>query len=294
MVEAAPRFGVVVPAHGDPRALGRLLASLDVVEWPRDRLHVVVGIDGPDPRLEQVARARAGTVVVLPTNQGSYATRNAALDALPEVDLVAFTDSDCILTPAWLSAHAAALERSDMSGGGIEVTLRRKPSAAEYVDRMRHLNQELYVQVDGYAATANLAVRREVLNVVRFDGRLRSGGDNDFGTRAGQAGFSLSFTPEALVRHPARQTDREVMTKIRRICGGIRDSPARWEHRRLRDLRFTLQPGRTAWGLGYSRNPFWCMHVVVLQYRCERAVHRTVDAVRRQHGWPDPAPPPVA
>jgi cellulose synthase/poly-beta-1,6-N-acetylglucosamine synthase-like glycosyltransferase len=289
-----PRFAVVVPAHGDHEPLRRLLDTLPVVEWPRDRLHVVVALDGPDPVLEKVVREAGVNVVVLPSNQGSYAARNAAIDALPEVDLVAFTDADCILTRDWLRHHAVALQSADMSGGGIEVTMRPRPSAAEYVDRMRHLNQKLYVTVDGYAATANLAVRRSVLDKLRFDPRLRSGGDNDFGTRAGLAGFSLVYTPEALVQHPARQTDAEVMTKIRRICGGIRDNPARWETRRLRDLKFTLQPGRTAWGLGYSRNPFWCMHVVVLQYRCERAVHRAVDAVRADHGWPDPPREPIA
>jgi glycosyltransferase involved in cell wall biosynthesis len=172
--------------------MARLLETLGALDWPRDRLRICVGIDGPDPSLEKLVRDFGADAVVLKENRGSYAARNAALDVvLEDCDFVAFTDSDCLVSPGWLHGHAAALEGSPLSGGAIDVTLRARPSPAEFVDRHRHLRQEAYVTVQGYAATANLAVRRDVLVQMRFNDALRSGGDAEFCLRARAAGYSL-------------------------------------------------------------------------------------------------------
>lgn len=244
---------------------------------------VRVAIDGPDAELEAVCRDYHMTSLTLPENQGSYAARNAAIDSLPEdIEIVAFTDSDCIPSPHWIAEHVQALESADMSGGGIDVTLRRNPRPAEFVDRFRHLLQEHYVRGEGYAATANLAVRRDVLDTLRFNPQLRSGGDNDFGRRAREAGFSLVYSPQALVEHPARQSDRDVARKLDRIRTGIRANPTRWN---IRPVPFPpLKPkiARAAWRQGISRNPVWLTHAWLLQFWADWVIHRDVKRVRSE------------
>lgn len=250
------------------------------VDWPD--LLVVVAVDGPDPVLESIALERGAKVVVLASNQGSYAARNAAIDELPQdIDIVAFTDSDCIPSTGWIREHVEALADADMSGGGIEVTLRDKPSAAEFVDRFRHLKQELYVHGDGYAATANLAVNRRVLAELRFDPRLRSGGDNDFGRRAREAGFSLVYSPGASVEHPARRSDVEVRRKVHRILDGIRANPTRWNIRPVPFPPVKPRIANAAWNQGASRNLVWLLHAWLLQLWADWVIHRTVSRIRR-------------
>lgn len=253
--------------------------AIAAVEWPG--LLVRVAIDGPDPKLEAVCRDHHVTSVTLPENQGSYAARNEAIESLPDdIEIVAFTDSDCVPSPQWIAEHVQALESADMSGGGIDVTMRRNPRPAEFVDRFRHLLQEHYVRGEGYAATANLAVRRGVLDTLRFNPQLRSGGDNDFGRRAREAGFSLVYTPTALVQHPARQSDRDVAHKLHRILTGIRANPTRWN---IRPVPFPpLKPkiARAAWRQGISRNPVWLVHVWLLQFWADWVIYRDVKRVR--------------
>lgn len=200
----------------------------------------------------------------------------------PEITHVAFTDSDCIPTPGWLSGHERALQNSDMSGGAVDVTLRRRPTPAEYVDRARHLRQESYVLEEGYAATANLAVRREVLQALQFNGALRSGGDNDFGHRARALGFTLVYAPDAVVAHPARQTAAQVQTKVDRIVTGIRANPQRWTVRPV--PRSPLKPriakqAKNDTGIG---NPLWLLRVWRLQQRCDATISKAVTAIRAE------------
>ena len=212
---------VCIPAHGDAGSLARTLASLQSARLRADA-HVIVVVDGPDASLARVAESGgADTVIVLPTNQGSYAARNAAIDAIPPATkAVLFTDGDAIVDEGWITAHLDALLRAPRSGGAVEFQLSADPTPAEVVDASRHLDQRFYVESLQYAATANLAVRREVIDALRFDPTLRSGGDFEFGQRCAAAGYELVFTPEAIVRHPARATAVALLTKMDRVARG--------------------------------------------------------------------------
>ncbi|MFN2624780.1 MAG: glycosyltransferase family 2 protein, partial [Mycobacteriales bacterium] len=218
---------------------------------------------------------------------GSYAARNAALDLLPaDVEVVCFTDTDCIVSSGWVREHVKALATADLSGGAIDVTLRRNTSPAEWVDKLRHLKQETWVNVEGYAATANLAVRRSVVEQQRFDSRLRSGGDAEFCRHAAASGLRLVYSADAAVEHPARHQARELRRKVRRIAAGIRANPDRWENRVTPPRVVSLYIPRSAYRAGVSRNPVWLLRAFLLEQWAARQIRRAVVAVKRAKGWP--------
>jgi GT2 family glycosyltransferase len=200
-----------------------LLASLSRLQYPREYLQVVVAVDGPDPDLESVARKWADEVIVLPQNRGSYAARNAAIEAIAhDVHAVLFTDADAEVTPGWITGHLAALDRCDISAGHVQVTYRDdQPTVAELVDSVRFLDQRRLAEGLGHAATANMAVRPLVLRSVRFNPGLRSGGDREFGARARALGYQVSYTADAVVTHPARYSAPALIRKVVRVGRGI-------------------------------------------------------------------------
>jgi len=216
-----------------------------------------VAVDGPDRDLEQAAADAGAEVVTLESPGGSYAARNLALGHLhlEQLDAVLFTDADCLPQPGWIGAHVAALESTDLSGGAIEIPTRQQPSAAEFLDGVRHLRQRTYV-AEGYAATANLAVRPEVA-ALGFDGRLKTGGDSEFCVRARSLGYTIGYTEDAVVVHPARQTAREVMKKVLRLCSGVLSQQDRWATKRLPPLRSPIRRVRQARKAGASGGLFW-------------------------------------
>ena len=235
------KVAVIVPVRDDPH-------GLEVVAAPHRR----AGLPGrPDGRLHRGRRRRRcdpggrGAVGVTPIGispaRGSYFARNVALEQLPDdVEVVAFTDGDCLPAPGWLTGHIAALATADLSGGAIDVTLSARPHPAELVDKARHLQQHAYVTRDNYAATANLAVRRSVVDAMQFDSTLQTGGDVEFGRRATASGRRLVYTPRRARQHPARETTAELMRKITRICGGMSARADYWQ--RPRDPRRAAAP----------------------------------------------------
>jgi len=267
------RIAVVIPVRDEPTGLRRVLERIAAQDYPAHLVDVQVAIDGADPACVRVAEQFGADVVTLDPARGSYAARNAALERLAvDVQVVVFTDGDCLPARGWLTAHVAALETADMSGGAIDVTLRGRPRPAEFVDKMRHLRQEIYVTKDRYAATANLAVRRAVIDAMHFDATLQTGGDAEFGRRATAAGFTLAYTPDALVEHPARQSTAELMRKVGRICGGMSDRADYWSGREIPAPAWRHDVVRRAVRDGVSRNPLWLLRMVALERRCQQRI----------------------
>jgi colanic acid/amylovoran biosynthesis glycosyltransferase len=267
------RIAVVIPVRDEPTGLRRVLERIAAQDCPAGLVDVHVAVDGADPACVRVAEELGADVVTLDPSRGSYAARNAALERLADdVEVVVFTDGDCLPTARWLAAHLIALAAADMSGGAVEVTLRPHPHPAEFVDKVRHLRQEIYVAKDSYAATANLAVRREVVDAMRFDPTLQTGGDAEFGRRATAAGFRLVYTPDALVEHPARRTTAELMRKVARICGGMSDRAGYWRGREIPAPTWRRDIVRRALRDGVSRNPLWLLRMVALERRCQRRI----------------------
>lgn len=268
--ERLPSVAVCVPAYGDDSALERLLESVAAVHYPAPLLQVIVVVDGPDATLVSVARHHGAEVVELPVNRGSYAARNAAIAAVGRSSwAVLFADTDVVVGPEWVREHVTALQHADMSAGAVRFRFSTPVKPAEYVDAVRHLNQRLFAEALGYGATANLAVRREVLSDVTFDGSLRSGGDRDFGRRARDAGFSLAYTERAWVLHPARASVRQLFAKVNRIARGIEQLRAKniWSKE--------LEPYRRGSAVArahrekVSRGPAWDLSVWTLDHICD-------------------------
>lgn len=251
---------VCVPVRGDAAGLARLLRSMHDVD-------VVVAIDGPDDAVERVARDGGARVVVLPEPRGSYAARNAAVDATTS-DLVLFTDADAEVGPGWVEAHTRALEHHDLSGGPVRLELPAHPSPAQAVDAARHLDQRRYVDTLGFAATVNLGARRAVLERVRFDERLQSGGDFEFGQRTRAAGFTIAWTEDAWVAHPPRSSARAVLKKVRRVAKGAVDLQRAGHPASARGNRAKRRPVDVANDAGWRPGPWWRLRAWALDRAC--------------------------
>ncbi|MEY2471853.1 MAG: hypothetical protein QOK28_1182 [Actinomycetota bacterium] len=271
-----PVVGVCVPVFDEVGAIVATVRSIFAADYPRECLRVVVAVDGGDARVADAARAEGATVVEVVPNQGSYAARNAALAALADdVSAVLFTDADCEVAHGWIRSHLAALDGAPLSGGAVDFRFAREvPNPAEWVDSVRHLQQRTYVEQDGFAATCNLAVRREVFASLQFDPTLRTGGDADFCLRAKAAGFALVYTPEARITHPARARRDELLIKVRRIASGAPRVRALQGSSRRPTARLSLGTYRKARAAGYRVGPVWGLRACLLDYRAQRILER--------------------
>ncbi|MGE0704340.1 MAG: glycosyltransferase family 2 protein [Vicinamibacterales bacterium] len=246
-----PRISVVVPFRNGMSGLPALYDGLVRQTIGPDAFEVIWVDDGStDEGAGWLGdRSRNGWRLVRhPRSRGSYAARNTGVRAAAS-DNLAFIDVDCWPQPEWLAHGLEALARTSRVAGRIEFVLSKAPTLAELVDSNRFFRQEQYVQ-EGFAATANLFVTRDVFRIAgEFDERLRYGGDYEFGRRCTAAGVPISYNADAVVSHPARDTLIEVLRKGERVGYGagqvmrLGRSPLQVLVRRAAD-RLSLAAGR--------------------------------------------------
>lgn len=219
----APRVSVVVPVRDAERGVAALLERLAAQTYPDEGFEVVVVDDGSRDATAEVAAASGfARVERLSVSRGSYVARNRGL-AASRAPVVAFTDGDCRPRPDWLERGMAALDGGGpgLVAGRIAMQLSPRPSLAETIDVARGLDQRRCVEDWGFAATANVFVRRAVFEAIGpFNERLRSGGDDELSRRAVAAGFGLAYADDAVVDHVPRRTARAVARKAFRVGHG--------------------------------------------------------------------------
>lgn len=258
IASAGPVLSVIIPTYRDSARLALLLAALRVQEtvaWSDVEL-VIVDNDpsGPDPVPELPSLPFAVTLLGC-ERSGSYAARNAGVGVATGRFLV-FTDADCRPASDWLAAIMQAItEKPDsILAGEVRMDPGPAPNRWAVFDTVRGIPQAAFVR-RGYGATANLTVPRGVFDQLGgfADGRL-SGGDAEFCRRAGAQGIAISFLPEAVVYHPARDTRLALVTKARRIKGGqVATGPV--ARRILWSIRSLVPPLREMTGYLVSRYP---------------------------------------
>ncbi len=207
---------IIIPTYARPELDPGLVQALADQTYAGPVQVIVV-----DNNAEPTVKVPENWISVHEPTPGSYAARNAGVAAATG-DVLAFTDDDCCPDPSWLERAVAALARNPRSaiGGRVRLTTRPSPSAAESYEKMFDLQQRRFV-ASGFAATANLVVEADdFARVGRFDASLFSGGDVEWGRRAGLSGVTIIYADDVLVLHRARRTTREVLRKHRRVTGG--------------------------------------------------------------------------
>jgi hypothetical protein len=101
-----PSVSLVIAAHREGEVIAGKVANALALDWPRERLEVIVACDGsPD---DTVARARAaGADVVLDLPWGGKVRAQDAAVARARGDLLAFSDANALWEPDALRALAA-------------------------------------------------------------------------------------------------------------------------------------------------------------------------------------------
>ncbi|MDP3747237.1 MAG: glycosyltransferase [Phenylobacterium sp.] len=217
-MSAAPKVSVVIPHYRDLAGLDLCLRALAAQTYPAADFEVIVA-DNNSPEGEaavaEVIAGRARLVVV--TEKGAGPARNGGV-ALARGDILAFTDSDCVPEPAWLTEGLAALPAYDFIGGRVTVLVDdlTAMSGPEAFERVFAFDFKTYIEKKGFTGAGNLFCARAVFDKV---GGFRAAVSEDveWSFRARGMGLRLGYAPRAVVGHPARRTWDELWAKWRRV-----------------------------------------------------------------------------
>lgn len=219
-----PPVSILVPTWNDPR-LALCLASL-IAQRYAGAVEIVVIDNGSQESLAPLEVAYPGVRFLVERQPGSYAARNKGL-AVARGEVVAFTDSDCIADPDWLSCGVRSLLKAKgdaVVGGKIGMFLVNPdhPEPAAIYNYATGFRQWATIWFRGFTPTANLITYRNSFDTVGPFANIFSGGDWEWCRRARAAGHKLVYCHGAVVRHPARENAAGMMALMRRTIAGRR------------------------------------------------------------------------
>jgi glycosyltransferase involved in cell wall biosynthesis len=203
-----PMVSVVICAYNAERTTEACLKSLRELDYPN--YEVVVVDDGSRDATATIAARFPEFRLIRQPNKGLSVARNVGMQAA-RGEIIAYTDSDCVVDPHWLTFMVGAMAANgfDACGGPnyapheegrTEACVSASPGAPCHVltapDRAEHL------------AGCNMVFRKTVLQQIGgFDPQFTAAGDDvDICWRALDAGFVLGFCPAAFVWHFRRNT----------------------------------------------------------------------------------------
>ena len=202
-----------MPVRNGRSDVVELLEALRLQTLPRGTFEVVIGDDGSDDGMD-ASIVTDGSVRVVPGPPlNSYAARNRAVRAA-RGPVLAFCDADCRPEPSWLERGLAALACTDVAAGRIRFVVPEPRTVWTLLDMDSTKDHERQVR-EGTAETANLFLRRDLFDRVGgFDDSLPEHGDFDFVERCIAMGAHLTYAPDAVVWHPARQRARPFLRAL--------------------------------------------------------------------------------
>jgi O-antigen biosynthesis protein len=203
-----PRVSVVVCAYNAERTLDQCLTSLAALDYPD--YEVILVNDGSRDRTLDIAEEHGFCRIISQPNKGLSVARNVGAEAAAG-EIVAYTDSDCVADPDWLTYLIAKMEASDLAAcGGPNFPPREDGLVPSVVAVAPGGPTHVLIsdEVAEHIAGCNMAFRRDVLvGLGGFDPIYRAAGDDvDICWRFQDAGYVIGFSPAAVVWHFRRNT----------------------------------------------------------------------------------------
>ncbi|MCA9141703.1 MAG: glycosyltransferase [Planctomycetaceae bacterium] len=213
---AKPQVSIIVPTFNRATWLGDALRSLlEQQTGGKLEYEIVVCDNASTDHTAQVVASLAATSSIpirycYEPKPGDAPTRNRALQ-VASGQWLAFFDDDQLAPTNWLRELVAAADEAcgPIVGGAVQLELTER-ERLEFGIAIREALREtdLYPQLQPYLrnslpGTGNALVAKSVFDAIgNFDESFINGGsDYDFFSRARAAGFSLWYTPKAIVRH---------------------------------------------------------------------------------------------
>jgi cellulose synthase/poly-beta-1,6-N-acetylglucosamine synthase-like glycosyltransferase len=212
--ELTPSVAVVVAAHDEERVIARRVENLRALDYPPERLEIVVSSDASTDRTEELAAA-AGARVIRNPRGGKVAAQNRAVRETT-AEVVAFSDANATWAPDALRKLVRSFADPEVAYVCGRLVLQdaegdnREGAYWRYELALRESESRLHSVTGGNGAI--YAVRRE--DYVEVDPRF--GHDLAFPYLMVQRGRRAVYDPEALAfEKPTPTNETEYRRKVR-------------------------------------------------------------------------------
>jgi GT2 family glycosyltransferase len=205
---------LVIISHNEERNIGVCLSSVSRLDYPREKLEVIV-VDSSSDGTREIVLNHGGVRLIASATIGFSAKRNQGYRAASH-ELIAYLDADCTVPPDYIRRLLPRIAQKDVGAVGCNaypppgapflglcVACLGKPAggAIGFDCEAQFLERGV-----AWVGTGCTIYRKSALDAVGgFDEGLRHGNEDvDVSERLRKAGFVLEYERDAFVYHETR------------------------------------------------------------------------------------------
>lgn len=203
-----PLVAMIVPCYNEEHTVRGTVESLLALEYPKDKLRIVLVNDGSKDGTAAVMDSFAHepqVTVIHQANQGKHVALNAGIAAVPDAELVGCLDADSFVEPGALREMIGCFENPHVGASTAAMSV-YKPT--NMLERMQNAEYVLGIALRHILATVNgLYVTPGPFSLYRRDVVVELGGfrnghnteDMEMALRIQRAGYAIDSAPLARV-----------------------------------------------------------------------------------------------
>ena len=203
-----PNVSVIIPVYNAERTIKNCLNSVVSLNYPKKYFEIIIVNNNSTDKTADILHEFQDSIKVLDEKQrGASAARNRGITA-SKFDLIAFTDSDCIVDVNWLSEIISPLDKDNVGVAGGRILAWNPVNYIEKYGEIIHDHEKsINYFKPQYAITMNWASRKSVLlDAGLFNISLTRCQDVDMSFKIIQSGYDIIYNPDALVYHRNEKT----------------------------------------------------------------------------------------
>ena len=194
--ELIKMWSIIKEIKNRKNMIPRLITSLLNLDYPS--YEIIIVDDGSTDGSSELLDDYPITHLRLDHSVGSARARNIGIQSATH-QIIALTDSDCVVSQIWLKELVPYLAESDLIGGYVQY----HDYAEHRITPLSSITSEVEIKIKSeinFLNTANLLFRKSVWHTLKGFRSYRLE-DVDFSWRALKLGFRLRYTPKGLVYH---------------------------------------------------------------------------------------------
>ena len=234
------KISVVIPVYKDFERLLMCLQALENQGFEKDFFEVIIINNDPDQFLRRKDFPEYSYTLRVEQERkpGSYAARNKGVK-IANNEIIGFTDSDCVPDPKWLNSAYGVFQKDlnkeiGIVAGPVPLFFKHLQNfnAAEIYEKYTGFDFGAYTNSGTCGAGNWFSYKERLIEFDGFDENLKSNGDTELSGRISKR-YSVIYNPDVIVKHPARDSVRDIVFKYRRLLGGVfsrkyKDRPLRF------------------------------------------------------------------
>ncbi len=225
-----PRIAIIVPCFNEEKTVGGTVRSLLALEYPKDKLTLVLVNDGSTDGTREVMDEFAhepGVIVIHKENGGKHSAMNLGIERVPDAEFIGCLDADSFVAPDALREVIGFFDDQKVAAVTAAMSVHEPKNLLELMQNADYISgitfRHIIASLNGLYVTPGpfSFYRRSILDEIGYFRKGYNTEDMEMALRIQRHGYKIENAPRARVYTKTPKTVRALVKQRTRWTTGF-------------------------------------------------------------------------